>query len=235
ASEPPTLLDVRKAGSARRRTAHGAPSSAPAPFTDGGYERLRKLAEGSMGALWLVRHRQLDRIAALKEVKRGDVRKEDLERVNREARVLSQLRCPHLIQIYDFGVAEDGFPYYVMEHLEGEDLQTRVGEVGPMPPARVMHVLRQVCLCLEEAHQAGLVHRDIKPANVMLCHYGTLWDFAKLLDFGLVKPSPEQDRTNLTRDAVVLGTPAYLAPESLSGSKFVDGRADLYALGAVGF
>lgn len=213
------------------------PGSSLAPSAQGYavYERLEKLGEGTMGELWLVRHRQLDRVAALKEIKGTGVDAEDIGRFNREARVLSRLHCPHTIQIYDYGVGPSGFPYYVMEYLEGVNLQTLVDQLGPVAPERAIHVLRQVSLSLEEAHEAGLVHRDIKPANVMLCHYGTEWDFAKLLDFGLVKRDPGQESSELTRDAVVLGTPAYLAPESLRGSKFVDGRADLYGLAAVGF
>ncbi len=188
-----------------------------------------------MGELWLVRHRELNRTAVLKEIKGADVRADDLERFNREALALSRLGCPHTIQIYVFGVGSEGYPYYVMEHLDGVDLQTLVGRHGAMVPERVVHVLRQVCLSLEEAHAAGLVHRDIKPANIMLCHYGAMWDFAKLLDFGLVKADKGSGRASLTSAAVVLGTPAYLAPESLKGSKFVDGRADLYGLAAVAF
>lgn len=209
-------------------------SSIPPPHGLSNYERLDKLAEGAMGELWLVRHIGLGRIAALKEIRGTEVNDEDVGRFTREAQVLSNLRCPHTIQVYDFGIGEDGYPFYVMEHLEGINLQQLVDKHGPLPPARAVHVLRQVCLSLQEAHEVGLVHRDIKPANVMLCRYGSAWDFVKLLDFGLVKRDRQMDSASLTRPAVVLGTPAYVAPESLRGSKYVDGRADLYAVGAVG-
>ena len=188
-----------------------------------------------MGELWLVRHLGLGRIAALKEIRGTEVNDEDVGRFTREAQVLSNLRCPHTIQVYDFGIGQNGFPFYVMEHLEGINLQVLVDKHGPLPAARTIHVLRQVCLSLQEAHDVGLVHRDIKPANIMLCRYGSAWDFVKLLDFGLVKKDGHHDTTSLTRPAVVLGTPAYVAPESLRGSKYVDGRADLYAVGAVGY
>jgi serine/threonine-protein kinase len=211
------------------------PAEAPALPELSAYERLEKIAEGTMGELWLVRHRQLERIAALKEIKGSEVDAEDIKRFTREAQVLSTLRCPHTIDVYDFGVGATGYPYYVMEYLEGVNLQTLVDQQGPLAIARVIHVLSQVCLSLEEAHEAHLVHRDVKPANIMLCHYGTTWDFVKLLDFGLVKQERRLGSASVTRDSVVLGTPAYVAPESLKGSKFVDGRADLYALGAIGF
>jgi serine/threonine-protein kinase len=188
-----------------------------------------------MGELWLVRHRELERVAALKEIKGGAVTHEDLTRFRREARALSNLHCPHTIQVYDFGIGQHGHPYYVMEYLDGVNLQDLVTKRGPFAAERAVHVLRQVCLSLDEAHEVGLVHRDIKPANIMLCHYATQWDFVKLLDFGLVKRDSNSESISLTRPAVVLGTPAYVAPESLRGSKFVDGRADLYAVGAVGY
>lgn len=212
----------------------GSSSIPPAPGLSS-YERLNKLAEGAMGELWLVRHVGLGRIAALKEIRGTEVDDEDVGRFTREAQVLSNLRCPHTIQVYDYGVGQDGFPYFVMEHLDGINLQQLVDKHGPMPAPRAVHVLRQVCLSLQEAHEVGLVHRDIKPANIMLCRYGSAWDFVKLLDFGLVKRDRQRDSASLTRPAVVLGTPAYVAPESLRGSKYVDGRADLYAVGAVGY
>jgi len=219
--------------------AHSSPppgySSIPPALGLSSYERLDKLAEGAMGELWLVRHTGLGRIAALKEIRGTEVNDEDVGRFTREAQVLSNLRCPHTIQVYDYGIGPSGFPFYVMEHLEGINLQQLIDKHGPMPAPRAIHVLRQVCLSLQEAHDVGLVHRDIKPANIMLCHYGSAWDFVKLLDFGLVKRDRQKDTASLTRPAVVLGTPAYVAPESLRGSKYVDGRADLYAVGAVGY
>jgi len=236
---PPRDLPSSPPAAAKAPT-HSSPpppgtSSIPPALGLSSYERLDKLGEGAMGELWLVRHTGLGRIAALKEIRGTEVNEEDVGRFTREAQVLSNLRCPHTIQVYDYGIGPSGFPFYVMEHLEGINLQQLVDKHGPMPPPRAIHVLRQVCLSLQEAHDVGLVHRDIKPANIMLCHYGSAWDFVKLLDFGLVKRDRKQDTASLTRPAVVLGTPAYVAPESLRGSKYVDGRADLYAVGAVGY
>ena len=123
-----------------------------------------------------------------------------------------------------------------MELLEGIDLQTLVDRFGPMEPARVRHILYQVCQSLDEAHRAGLVHRDIKPRNIMLCKIGLEYDFTKVLDFGLVKslqPGAATDRI-MTVDGVTTGTPAYLPPEMALGNRDIDGRADLYSLGCVG-
>jgi eukaryotic-like serine/threonine-protein kinase len=164
------------------------------------------------------------------------VDEEDQRRFEREARVLSQLRSPHTVEVFDFVVKNTGELYYAMELLDGLNLQVAVREHGPLPPERVVDLLLQACASLKEAHDQGLVHRDIKPANLMICRYGGEFDFLKVLDFGLVKKPPSRSSlVGITRTATVLGTPAYLAPESLNGSKFVDGRADLYALGAVGF
>jgi serine/threonine-protein kinase len=140
------------------------------------------------------------------------------------------------VEVFDFGVAPSGELYYAMEFLDGVDLQSAVRKYGPFPPERVVHLLLQACASLAEAHDQGLVHRDVKPANFMICRYGGEFDFLKVLDFGLVKkPAGKNSLVGVTNAATVLGTPAYLAPESMNGSKFVDGRADLYALGAVAF
>jgi serine/threonine-protein kinase len=212
-------------------------SPAPGVESSGGYELMEKLAAGSMGEVWLARHQKLGRDVALKKIKPGNVDAEDTRRFEREARVLSKLRSPHTVEVFDFGVQPNGELYYAMELLDGLDLQTTVREQGPLLPERVVYLLLQACASLHEAHQQGLVHRDIKPANFMICRYGGEFDFLKILDFGLVKKPPGQGSVvgGLTRPATVLGTAAYVAPESMSGSKFVDHRADLYAFGAVGF
>ena len=211
------------------------PESAPASVSDN-YELIEHLATGTMGEVWRARHRLLDRDVALKRIKPGDVDEEDTRRFAREARVLSALRSPHTVEVFDFGVKAGGELFYAMELLDGLNLQTAVRDHGPFPPERVVYLLVQACASLKEAHEQGLVHRDIKPANFMICRYGGEFDFLKVLDFGLVKKPPGKDSSvGITRTATVLGTPAYLAPESLNGSKFVDGRADLYALGAVAF
>ena len=214
-----------------REIAEGPPSEVPIA-----YELYERMATGTMGEVWRARHKRLGREVALKRIKPGSIEEEDLRRFEREARVLSNLRSPHTVEVFDFGVTPSGGLFYAMELLDGIDLQTAVRTYGPFPPERVVHLLLQACASLAEAHGQGLVHRDIKPANLMICRYGGEFDFLKVLDFGLVKkPAGKESQAFVTSPATVLGTPAYLAPESMSGSKFVDGRADLYALAAVAF
>jgi len=208
----------------------------------GSYRLEKLLGEGGMGQVYRASHRYLARPAAIKLISPGSMggRTEAevevaVERFKREAGAASSLSSPHTIELYDFGVADDGTFFYVMELLDGLDLQELVEKVGPLPPGRVIHLLRQTCDSLAEAHHLGMVHRDIKPANIFACRKGLDVDFAKVLDFGIVKVRQEPARaTNLTSPELAVGTPAYLAPEALSGAE-VDGRADLYALGCVGF
>jgi serine/threonine-protein kinase len=201
------------------------------------------IARGGMGEVWRATHRFLARPAAIKLIKPevlGAVTPQQAElvvqRFRQEARAVALLRSPHTIQLYDFGVASDGTFYYVMELLNGMDLQTLVSQHGPLPPSRVIHILGQVCESLAEAHDRGLVHRDIKPANIQVCRMGRQCDFVKVLDFGLVKravASPASE-VGLTAPNSVAGTPAYIAPETALGEP-VDGRTDLYACGCVAY
>jgi eukaryotic-like serine/threonine-protein kinase len=203
------------------------------------------IGAGGMGEVWQATHRFLARPAAIKLIKRdvlaamtreqGDVL---VQRFRREARAAANLRSPHTIQLYDFGVASDGTFYYVMELLNGMDLQTLVSKHGPLPPARVIYLLQQACESLAEAHQRGLVHRDIKPANIQVCRMGHYFDYVKVLDFGLVKTQSSTTELELdpklTAPNTVTGTPAYLSPESALGEP-VDQRTDIYALGCVAY
>jgi len=224
----------RRSAPAKPRPISIAPVSPGDPVA--AYELRKLLATGGMGEVWLARHRTLGRDVALKRIKPGEIDDEDVKRFEREARVLSTLTSPHTVEVFDFGAMTGGGLFYAMELLDGIDLQTAIREHGAIPPERVVHILSQACASLKEAHDQGLVHRDIKPANFMLCRYGGEFDFLKVLDFGLVKkPMGQSGDAGITRPAAVLGTAAYLAPESVKGSKFVDGRADLYALGAIGF
>src|SRR2546430_11138793 len=158
-------------------------------------------------------------------------------RFRREAQAAANLRSSHTVELYDFGVTEDGTLYLVMEFLEGMDLETLVREKGPLPSGRVIHILRQVCDSLDEAHSLGLIHRHIKPANIHLGRVGLRHDFVKVLDFGLVKEvssvSLEHSMATIPGQ-MALGTPAYMAPEMALGEP-VDGRADIYALGCVAY
>jgi len=208
----------------------------------GQYTLEEKLGEGGMGAVYRARHAMLRRHAAIKLIRPelsdlGADRARALQRFEREADATANLKSPHTIQIYDFGISAEGTFYYVMELLDGIDLDTAVRQFGPMPAGRVAFLLKQACDSLHEAHAAGLVHRDVKPANIFTCRHGLRYDFVKVLDFGLVALAPEQGRTftKLTREEVTVGTPAYLAPEMVRHPDAVDGRADVYAIGCVAY
>ncbi|MFN3199688.1 MAG: serine/threonine-protein kinase [Bradymonadia bacterium] len=209
----------------------------------GQYTLDEKLGEGGMGAVYRANHVMLRREAAIKLVKapQSQTNAEHytlaLQRFEREAQVTANLKSAHTIQLYDFGVSEDGSFYYVMELLDGLSLDQLITQFGPISAARVVHILQHACASLSEAHTEGLVHRDIKPANLFLCHHGLHYDFVKVLDFGLVAlgQAPEKaEDARLTREGVVAGTPAYIAPEMVTGDE-VDPRADLYALGGVAY
>lgn len=157
-------------------------------------------------------------------------------RFEREAQVTAGLRSPHSVELFDFGVSAAGAFYNVMELLDGLDVDSLVRRFGPVPADHAVHVLRQMCHSLSEAHGQGLVHRDIKPANVFLCRYGEERDFVKVLDFGLVTAGHEHAGESLmTRENVVHGTPALIAPEQALGHSDIDGRVDIYATGCVAY
>jgi len=200
----------------------------------GSYQLVEKLGAGGMGEVWSAHHRMLARPAAIKLIRRDLGAGAAAERFEREAQVTSALKSPHTVELYDFGISDEGTVYYVMELLDGLDFEALVQEHGSLPPARAVHFLKQVCHSLHEAHEAGLVHRDIKPANIFACRHGLDFDVAKVLDFGLVSLQRDPERTLLTDAHSVPGTPAYLAPEIARGEA-VDRRADLYALGCVAF
>ncbi|MBO6934204.1 MAG: serine/threonine protein kinase [Deltaproteobacteria bacterium] len=198
----------------------------------GQYSLGPKIGEGGMGEVYRAEHRMLRRPAALKFLRGGRRDAPALERFEREAQLSSDLRHPNTISIFDFGQTSDGSFYYVMELLDGCDLQRLVDRLGPLGIARTVHVLRQVAAGLHAAHERGLVHRDIKPANVFLCR-GLPYDHVKVLDFGLVHDSFER-RAELG-PGLLVGTPAYMAPEQALTPDDVRPAADLYALGCVGY
>jgi eukaryotic-like serine/threonine-protein kinase len=211
----------------------------------GQYLLEEKIGGGGMGEVWRARHRLLIRPAAIKLIRQralGTLSADPellVRRFEREARATAALTSPHTVQLYDFGVAEDGRLYYVMELLDGLDLDTLVRQYGPLPAERVVHLLRQVCSALADAHANGLVHRDIKPANVVVSRAGTTFDFVKVLDFGLVKlDSPrrtDKNAINLSTEDSWSGTPGYMAPEVVLGTADSDHRVDLYAVGCVAY
>jgi len=207
----------------------------------GSYSLIAPLGKGGMGEVWQARHRMLARDAAIKliqpEVLSGISGRNAAvarRRFEQEAKTTAALRSPHTVELYDFGVAEDGVFYYVMELLDGIDLGTLVNRFGPQPPARVVHILSQVCRSLGDAHLNAMVHRDIKPANIFLCRMGNEYDFVKVLDFGLVKVL-DNDETQMTMEGATKGTPAFMAPELALGKQEIDGRCDLYGLGCVAY
>jgi serine/threonine-protein kinase len=209
----------------------------------GQYRLVKKIGVGGMGEVWRAEHKLLARPSAVKlispEVLGMDSKESAnliIQRFALEARETANLTSPHSIVVYDFGITQHGVFYYVMELLNGMDMSSFVERFGPQPPERVIHLMVQVCKSLSDAHSRGLIHRDIKPGNIFLCKMGPVYDFAKVLDFGLVKVQ-SRDRAedpNLTRIGTTTGTPAYMAPEQALGEK-IDGRADLYALGCVGY
>ncbi|MEN6537460.1 MAG: serine/threonine-protein kinase [Bryobacteraceae bacterium] len=208
----------------------------------GSYELLELIGQGGMGEVWTARHRMLKRVSAIKLISPdalaagGADTKLLLHRFEREARTTAALRSPHTVALYDYGTAENGSFYYVMELLDGVDLETLVRRFGPVPAGRAVWFLTQAAKSLAEAHALGLVHRDIKPRNLFVCRMGMEFDFTKVLDFGLVKITDlETQQTCLTREGVTTGTPAYMAPEVAMGKPDIDGRADLYSLGCLGY
>jgi eukaryotic-like serine/threonine-protein kinase len=204
----------------------------------GSYRLEEKLGEGGMGEVWRARHRMLARPAAIKLIRPSPTGVSDqaARRFEREAQVIARLRSPHTVELFDFGVAADGGFYYAMELLEGLDAESLVRRLGPLPPERVIYLLRQVCHSLSEAHATGLVHRDIKPANVFLCRYGEEYDFVKVLDFGIVRAARDATETGglETGEQRIEGTPAFMAPEQGLGGA-VDHRADIYATGCLAY
>jgi serine/threonine-protein kinase len=204
----------------------------------GSYRLMTRLGAGGMGEVWLGKHRLLARPAAVKlirpDVQPGAAHEQLIRRFQREAQVTAGLRSPHTVQLYDFGVNETGSFYYVMELLDGLDLHQIVTRFGPQPSERVVGLLRQACRSLAEAHEHGLVHRDIKPANLFVTSLGVEYDYLKVLDFGIVKDQPGQEATMLTTQGIVQGTPAFMAPELVSGER-VDGRVDLYSLACTAY
>src|SRR5262245_38311360 len=208
----------------------------------GSYRLEDRLGEGGMGEVWRASHRLLARPAAIKLIRPTSNGAGSAEgarrRFEREAQVIAQLRSPHTVTLFDFGVSAEGSFYYVMELLDGLDTERLIKRFGPIPAERVVHILRQMCHSLSEADSCGLVHRDIKPANVFLCRYGEDYDFVKVLDFGIAKAAHETSphpQTAITMGNVIQGTPAFIAPEQVIGSADIDTRADIYAAGCVAY
>jgi hypothetical protein len=199
----------------------------------GQYTLEKKIGEGGMGKVYLARHALLRRPTAVKLISEAKVDKENLARFEHEVQLTSQLTHPNTIEIYDYGHTQEGVFYYVMEYLPGIDLSRLIEADGAIPANRAAHILCQICGSLSEAHARGLIHRDIKPLNVILTERGGLLDYAKVLDFGLVKDL--NTAVEHTVADAIPGTPPYIAPERLSDPRNIDCRSDLYSVGAVAF
>jgi serine/threonine protein kinase len=202
----------------------------------GQYTLEEKVGEGGMGAVYRARHAFLRRPTAVKLILQEHASQDMLARFEREVQLTSQLTHPNTIAIYDYGRTPEGIFYYAMEYLPGLPLDYVINGDGPQPESRVVHVVRQICASLAEAHRIGLVHRDVKPANVMLCERGGTYDVVKVLDFGLVKEiHAASDDAALTGIGHVVGTPLYMAPEVVVAPATVGPRSDVYAVGAIAY
>jgi hypothetical protein len=199
----------------------------------GRYRIEEKIGEGGMGKVYRARHALLRRPTAIKLLESADSSSEAVARFEREVQVTSRLTHPNTIAVFDFGHTPEGTFYYAMEYLDGITVGRCVEEDGAQPEARVVHIMKQACGSIAEAHAADLIHRDLKPANVMLCQRGGMLDFVKVLDFGLVRD--EKSRLALTRADALTGTPLYLSPEALQSPETIDARSDLYQLGAIAY
>ena len=208
----------------------------------GAYQLEKLLGEGGMGQVWQASHRMLQRPAAIKLIRPEVLGFDDRgktgstqQRFEREAQATARLTSVHTVQLFDYGKTDDGSFFYVMELLDGLDLETLINRFGPVFPERAVFLLDQICHSLEDAHGHELIHRDVKPANIFLCRLGPDHDFIKVLDFGLVKETVEaEDNPKLTQDQQAPGTPAFMAPEVVTGTA-PGAHTDIYAIGCVGY
>jgi len=201
-----------------------------------GYRLKRKLGSGGMGVVYLAEHSLLKRPCALKLISEKLERNPTaLARFELEVRATSRLSHWNTVEVYDYGRSVDGRFYYVMEYLPGCSLQELVDRHGPMPAGRLIYLLRQACGALSEAHEQGLVHRDLKPPNIFAAFRGGLYDVAKVLDFGLVKPIRSEQASVLTLEGIVTGSPLYMAPELIIRNHVPDARVDIYGVGAIAY
>ena len=217
------------------RVIYGLQQTVRAARKLGQYTLVEKIGEGGMGTVYRAHHALLRRPTAIKLLPPERAGEMNLKRFEREVQMTALLTSPHTVAVYDYGRTPDGVFYYAMEYLDGIDLETLVTVEGPLPPGRVVHILQQVCAALHEAHAIGLIHRDVKPANILLGERGGVYDFAKVVDFGLVKDVQGTRSVALTAENTVTGTPHYMAPEAIRGDTEVGASSDIYALGATAY
>jgi len=202
----------------------------------GKYLIHEEIGEGGMGQVFFAQHSLLCRPTAVKVMQPGDGdQAQALARFEREVKLSATLTHPNTITIYDVGRTPERSLYYAMEYLDGLDLQALVERFGPVKPERAVYILKQACGSLAEAHSRDIIHRDIKPSNIFLTRRGGLYDYVKVLDFGLAKQITSDTASAITKTGLLFGTPRYLAPETVYGSEKVDGRSDLYCLGGVAY
>lgn len=200
------------------------------------YRLIALLGTGSMGEVYLAEHRMLKRLCAIKLIRpERTCDSQILTRFEREVRSTARLSHWNTVEIFDYGRTDDGTFFYVMEYLPGLSFEEIIQTHGRQPAERVIHLLRQACQALREAHSIGLIHRDIKPANLFAAERGGVYDVVKVLDFGLVKEVAEIPSARLTQQGGLSGTPLFMSPEQASGIDDVDGRSDIYSLGAVAY
>lgn len=195
----------------------------------GRYRLISRLGQGGMSSVYLARHVLIDRLVAVKTLRR-DLAQDPVQRDRfiREARAVNRINHDNIVEINDFGETDDGWVYLVMEYVPGHPLARALSD-APMPPRRALHYAEQIGAALGRAHQMGVVHRDLKPENILLVPRKVGYDAVKVLDFGIAKI---MDAPALTGSQQIFGTPGYIAPEYIQSTD-IDGRADLYSLGVV--
>ncbi len=202
----------------------------------GSYRIVDTLGEGGMGVVYIAEHSLLGRKAAVKRLLPEYSNNKDMvERFFNEARAAAMIKHPGIVQIFDFGYADNGSAYIVMEYLEGEGLTSRIEGVGRLPADEVYHLTRQVAGALAAAHNAGIIHRDLKPDNIHIVRDPQVpgGERTKVLDFGIAKLLGNSPATAKTRTGAMMGSPMYMSPEQCRGAGEVDLRADIYSLGCV--
>ena len=205
----------------------------------GKFKIVKLIGEGGMGAVYVGEQAlgQHSRKVAIKTLHSHLSRDEKIRvRFQREVGTLATLEHPNTVQVFDFGTTEDGVLYIVMEFVLGRSIADVLEKEGPMPAARVEHILEQIVGSLAEAHGKGIIHRDLKPDNIILTDRAGQKDFVKVLDFGIAKRSGEEDRNEakLTQQGMVLGTPPYMSPEQFTGQP-LDARSDIYSLAVMAY
>jgi hypothetical protein len=221
-------------GTLTSRTIYGLEQEVRQARQLGQYTLVERIGAGGMGVVYRAEHAMLRRPTAIKVLPPERMGEQGLSRFEREVQLTSRLTHPNTVAIYDYGRTPDSLFYYAMEYLEGLTLTSLVELAGPLPAARAAYIMRQVAGSIAEAHGIGLIHRDIKPDNILVCDRGGTCDFAKVLDFGLVKDVKSAD-PSLSNVNLILGTPAYMSPEAITSPSKVTFPRDLYAIGCVLF